>query len=232
MNGTRTNLLSQGNAREWIGLHAGRLQRVIAKFSPWFLLAPLFVMSTTVGQLFHRLWPHYSLEFYQPHGKLLLSLAFIAAVTFWVLRGEVFHRWLLFLFAYLLCRSLDMVGSPLTTAVVILWLTGYAAIKYEEMRPYLESRLLISLLVASLICRGVPLLIPNGLWIQLCEFGIWPQRIEITSMLATRLMLLLTVLSSEVMSRMGYITMAEPRITTYLPVEGAAGFAEPCSEAA
>ena len=213
---------------------AQRLWAVMSRFSPWVLVLPALAVSSTIGGLYRMVWAVHPPSVYDSLGALLAAGAFVTAASCWVLRGDFFHRWMIYLSGCLWCRAIDLAGTKLGAAVAILILLWYALVKYEEMRPYLQSRLLVSLLVGSLMCQCLPWLFTTSVSAWAMSLGLWPDRVAIATTLAGRIMLWTSILVSEVLCRAGRIAVtkngdaAERSVVPYTARQTASVLAE-CS---
>lgn len=190
-------------------LHARRLWTILVHTSPWILILPGMVSVSTIGASYRMFWPVVAASYYERIGTWILGAAFVAATTCWVLRGDFFHLWLVCLTGVFFCRALQFAGSEFGAAVAIAILIGYALVKFDDMQPYLQQRLVVSLLVGGLVCQCLPLLVTHDLWVAFTQLGIWRNRIHVAAMLSGRSMILLAIICSEIMSRTGWIANAE-----------------------
>lgn len=205
MNASQVQLGRVGRFRGSAVEHAQRLWAVMSRFSPWVLALPVLAILSTTGNFYRYFWGIRPDSDYTALGVALSAAAFVTAATCWVLRGDFFHRWLIYLTGCLWCRAIDLAGSELGAAVAVTILIWYALVKYEELRPYLQSRLLVSLLLGSLLCQCLPWLLNLDTSVWMLRLGIWPQRAETAMIFAGRIMLLIAVVASEVMCRVGRI---------------------------
>ncbi|QDT50853.1 hypothetical protein Pan258_49350 [Symmachiella dynata] len=218
--------------------HMLRLRAVLRHFSPWVLVVPAIAIASTMGSLYGYFWPAGQPSLLLPFTTALAATSFMTAATCWVLRGDLFHRWLIYLTGCFWYRSVDMSAGKLGTALVLTILICYALAKFDDLRPYLQNRLVVSLLVASLLCQCLPMLMTSEVWSWGVRVGLWPYRVNSAMMLSGRLMLLMTIVASEVLSRTGRLSIERSHSATaadvspFHPPQSVAGPARPSARKA
>ncbi len=196
--------------RHSLAEHAGHSWELIRRCSTWVLLIPVVAVFSTIGKIYPWIWLYESPPWFQQMGAYLLGIAFVAGVTCWVLRGEFFHRWLICVIACLLCRALQLSGTRTGVAIVLLILVWQGSVRFAQLRPYLDNRILASLLCSGMLCYAFPLLLPQSpaFWMHLGQYGVWQRRISAILPFVGQVLLLLSVLGSEILWRCGKISAA------------------------
>lgn len=195
-----------------------RLRAVLRHFSLWVLVVPAIAIASTMGSLYGYFWPAAHPSLLLPLTTALAATSFMTAATCWVLRGDLFHRWLIYLTGCFWFQAIDFSGSKLGTALALAILICYALAKFEALRPYLQNRLVVSLLVGSLLCQCLPMLMTSEVWSWGVRVGLWPYRVNSAMMLTGRLMLLMTIVVSEVLSRTGRLSIEQSLTATAVEV--------------
>ncbi|WP_339912322.1 hypothetical protein [Symmachiella dynata] len=215
-----------------------RLRAVLRHFSPWVLIVPAIAIASTMGSLYSYFWPVGQPSLLLPITTALAATSFMTAATCWVLRGDLFHRWLIYLTGCFWYQAIDFSGSKLGAAIALAILICYALANFEVLRPYLQNRLVVSLLVASLLCQCLPMLMTAEVWSWGVRVGLWPYRVNSAMMLSGRLMLLMTIVVSEVLSRTGRLSIERSHSATaadvspFHPPQSVAGPARPSARKA
>ena len=215
-----------------------RLRAVMRHFSPWVLAVPAVAIASTMGSLYGYFWPVGQPSLLVPFTTAMAATSFMTAATCWVLRGDLFHRWLIYLTGCFWYRAIDLSGSKLGAAIALAILICYALAKFEELRPYLQNRLVVSLLVGSLLCQCLPMLMTSEVWSWGVQVGLWPYRVSTAMVLSGRMLLLMTIVASEVLSRTGRLSIertisaAVAEVSPFQPSQSVAGPVRPSARKA
>ncbi len=186
--------------------HAKNFWTVLRSCSPWMLLIPVAAAVTCLQWFFPEIWRYNSSQWFQRTSAWVLAVSFVATVTMWVLRGDDFHRWMIFVIACLLSRVLQMAGTEVWVTIGLGLLVWWASVNFEPLRPYLENRLLTSLLLGATLCMILPGLVPHAFWVAVAKYGFWQRRFAMVLPLVGHSTMLSAVACSEILWRSGRLS--------------------------
>lgn len=192
--------------------HAGNLRRVFGSFSIWGLVLPIGIV-VLVASCSHAWWYYarpWQQEVYRPW---ILGIGFLAATTFWIMRGEEFHRWSMLVIGALYCCEVQLDGIWPAAYFVPILLAWNGSLNYQQLRPYVESRLVVSLFGCGLIGCCSAMILRWEFWGEAPRRLIWWIGIEQAQATLGDVMITGAVIASEILWRLGLLETDEFPIT-------------------
>ncbi len=176
--------------------HFQNLLFVVRRFSGWVLLVPLnsmclIVLDSRTG--FGWFAEKATQEIIAPS---ILALTASIAMLFWARAGHFYSRWLVLTSGALFCRELHFWGTNNGIYLVIPLLLWYASRNMEGMRPFVESRLAVSLFGGALMTYGLTKTFDRAYWTFLGGWKDWQDTMEESLESTAHLLILSLVVAS------------------------------------
>jgi hypothetical protein len=183
--------------RDALWRHAHSARFLFGKCSPWILLAPLISAIATWLSLSTPWHAWFEKPAQEVFGPAILAMAVILSLRLYKQHPQTFSKWLVWLTGALFCRELHFAGTNNGIYVALVVLLWFASRNLAAMRPWLDSRTIVSLFAAALWTYLVAKTLDRGYWKSLPDSALWRDHLEETLESAGHLLILVMVVCSD-----------------------------------